>query len=206
MLHRGTLTLANALGNGVGDDKAVYTFVPHMVRYYLGEEPILDQVPSWLCADADSREHVLDHLGELVTKPIDGHGGLGVLIGLVLGGTQALSRSLFSRLVPRGADATSAQVAERRREILANPERYIGQELVDLSTHPTFDGNALRPRHVDLRVFVHLRRRSGTRETEAITMPAALSRSGAEGSKIVNSSAGGGCKDTWIMTRDEGER
>ena len=181
-LHRGTLTLANALGNGVGDDKAVYTFVPHMVRYYLGEEPILDQVPSWLCADADSREHVLDHLGELVTKPIDGHGGLGVLIG---------------------PDATSAQVAERRREILANPERYIGQELVDLSTHPTFDGNALRPRHVDLRVFVHLRRRSGTRETEAITMPAALSRSGAEGSKIVNSSAGGGSKDTWIMTDGE---
>ena len=102
-----------------------------------------------------------------------------------------------------GPRATAAEIARTRALISEQPERWIAQETVMLSTHPTFDGNALRPRHVDLRVFVHLRRRSGTRETEAITMPAALSRSGAEGSKIVNSSAGGGSKDTWIMTDGE---
>ncbi len=177
---RNRLRLANALGNGVADDKAIYCFVPQMVRYYLGEEPIMEQVPTWLCAERDQCEEVLSRLGDLVTKPIDGFGGMGVLIG---------------------PDASDEQVQQRRHEIMANPERYIAQEVVNLSTHPTFDGAYLRPRHVDLRVFVHLRERGAT--TEAITMPAALTRVGPPGNKIVNSSAGGGSKDTWILADDE---
>lgn len=175
-LLRGRLRIANALGNGVGDDKAVYAYVPQMVEYYLGEKPLMEQVPTFLCAERDQAESVLGRLDELVTKPIDGYGGMGVLIG---------------------PDASDEQLSRRRDEILANPERYVAQEVVDLSTHPTFDGTHLRPRHIDLRVFVHLRE-SGEK-VEAVTMPAALTRVGPAGSKVVNSSAGGGSKDTWIL-------
>ncbi|MDO5498330.1 MAG: circularly permuted type 2 ATP-grasp protein, partial [Propionibacteriaceae bacterium] len=176
-LHRGTLTIANAFGNGVGDDKAIYALVPQMIDYYLGEKPILDNVPTYLCAERDELDHVLEHLGELVTKPIDGFGGRGVVIG---------------------PDATEALLEERRTELLECPARYIAQETVNLSTVPSFDGQALQPRHVDLRVFTHVRANGAG--TEAVTLPAALTRVAAAGSRIVNSSAGGGSKDTWILS------
>lgn len=177
-LHRGTLSIANAFGNGVGDDKAVYAYVPAMIEYYLGEKPILANVPTFVCAERDQRDHVLAKLDSLVTKPIDGYGGSGVLIG---------------------PDATDAEIAARREELERHPEQFIAQEVVQLSTHPTFDGSVFRPHHIDLRTFVHLRDRGRGRHPQAVVMPAALTRVGAAGSKIVNSSAGGGCKDTWIL-------
>lgn len=176
-LHRGTLTIANAYGNGVGDDKAVYAVVPRMIEYYLGEQPILDNIPTYLCAEPDQLRHVLDNLADLVTKPIDGYGGRGVVIG---------------------PDATEALLEERRIELLADPRNFIAQETVNLSTVPTFDGQGLAPRHVDLRVFTHVRA-TGVHDREAVTLPAALTRVAAAGSRIVNSSAGGGSKDTWIL-------
>jgi glutamate---cysteine ligase / carboxylate-amine ligase len=177
-LNAGNLTIVNALGNGVADDKAVYAFVPAMVEYYLGEKPSLAQVPTWICAERAQRDYVLDHLGELVVKPIDGFGGSGVLIG---------------------PEATDAALEARRRELLIQPERFIAQDLVALSTHPTFDGDGMYPHHVDLRAFVHLRQAPGG-SVAAHVMPAALTRVGGRGSRIVNSSSGAGSKDTWILT------
>jgi carboxylate-amine ligase len=174
----GTLTIANSLGNGVADDKAVYAFVPAMIEYYLGEKPLLAQVPTYTCAERDQRDYVLAHLSELVVKPIDGLGGTGVLIG---------------------PEATEAALAERRRELMLQPERFIAQQMVALSTHPTFDGDGMYPHHVDLRAFVHLRPGPGT-SVSAHVLPAALTRVASRGSRIVNSSAGGGSKDTWILT------
>jgi glutamate---cysteine ligase / carboxylate-amine ligase len=177
-LTNGTLTIANALGNGVADDKAVYAYVPAMIEYYLGEKPALAQVPTWICAERAQRDYVLDNIAELVVKPIDGHGGRGVVIG----------------------PETPADVLEAcRRELQTQPERYIAQEAIALSTHPTFDGEGMYPHHVDLRAFVHLR--PGPDDTvTAHVMPAGLTRVAARGSRIVNSSSGGGSKDTWILT------
>lgn len=175
-LRAGTLTVANALGNGVGDDKAVYAYVPAMIEYYLGEKPILEQVPTWLCAERDQRDYVLDRLAELVVKPIDGFGGTGITIG---------------------PEATQAELGQRRRDLMTQPERYIAQEVVPLSTHPTFDGTGLYPHHVDLRAFVHLRAEGAG--ITAHVAPAALTRVAPVGSMIVNSSKGGGGKDTWIL-------
>jgi glutamate---cysteine ligase / carboxylate-amine ligase len=173
----GVLTMANALGNGVADDKAVYAYVPAMIEYYLGEKQKLAQVRTWICADRAQRDYVLGHLADLVVKPIDGLGGSGVLIG---------------------PDASDAALEARRRELLAQPERFIAQELVALSTHPTFDGDGMYPHHVDLRAFVHLR--AGTDGSiSAHVAPAALTRVASRGSRIVNSSFGGGSKDTWIL-------
>ncbi|SIS15004.1 carboxylate--amine ligase/circularly permuted type 2 ATP-grasp protein [Williamsia sterculiae] len=175
-LEAGTLTIANALGNGVGDDKAVYAYVPAMIEYYLGERPLLDQVPTWLCAEREQRDHVLSRLEELVVKPIDGLGGSGITIG---------------------PEATDKVLDERRKELLTHPERFVAQEVVQLSTHPTFDDDGFWPHHVDLRAFVHLR---GTGDRVAATVaPAALTRVAPTGSLIVNSSRGGGGKDTWIL-------
>jgi glutamate---cysteine ligase / carboxylate-amine ligase len=174
----GTLTIANALGNGVADDKAVYAYVPAMIEYYLGEKPALAQVPTWICAERAQRDYVLDNIAELVVKPIDGHGGAGVVIG---------------------PEAPADVLEVRRRELQTQPERYIAQQAIALSTHPTFDGEGLYPHHVDLRAFVHLR--SGSDDTvTAHVMPAGLTRVAARGSRIVNSSSGGGSKDTWILT------
>lgn len=175
-LRAGTLTIANALGNGVGDDKAVYAYVPTMIEYYLGEKPLLPQVPTWLCAERQQRDYVLGRLDQLVVKPIDGFGGSGITIG---------------------TEATDAELEARRRELMAWPERYIAQEIVPLSTHPTFDGDGLRPHHVDLRAFVHLR--AGSAGISAHVAPAGLTRVAPAGSMIVNSSKGGGGKDTWIL-------
>jgi carboxylate-amine ligase len=176
----GNLTIANALANGVADDKAIYAYVPAMIEYYLGEKPRLAQVPTWICAEREQRDFVLAHLGDLVVKPIDGLGGSGVLIG---------------------PEASEAALEARRRELEAQPERFIAQEPINLSTHPTFDGDGLYPHHVDLRAFVHLRPGTGgsADSVSAHVMPAALTRVGVRGSRIVNSSSGGGSKDTWIL-------
>ena len=173
----GHLTIANALANGVADDKAIYPYVPAMIQYYLGEKPMLSQVPTWICGERAQRDFVLANLGDLVVKPIDGLGGSGVLIG---------------------PEATDAALEARRRELVTQPERFVAQLLVDLSTHPTFDGEGLYPHHVDLRAFVHLR--AGTAGSVSTHIaPAALTRVASRGSRIVNSSYGGGSKDTWIL-------
>jgi glutamate---cysteine ligase / carboxylate-amine ligase len=166
-----TLSLANALGNGVADDKAIYSFVPKFIQYYLGELPLIEQVPTFQCSDPEQQELVLSRLDELVVKPVDGYGGLGVVVG------------------PRASDEELAKV---RSLISEQPERWIAQETVMLSTHPTFDGNRLRPRHVDLRVFVYY-------GAEPVVVPAALTRVAPQGSLVVNSSRGGGGKDTWLL-------
>ncbi|MCW2912126.1 MAG: hypothetical protein JWN52_194 [Actinomycetia bacterium] len=167
----GTLTLANAPGNGVADDKALYAFVPQLIEYYLGEAPLLDNVPTYLCRDPAQRIIVLDRLGELVAKPVDGYGGRGVVIG---------------------PDASPSELAEVRTAILADPDHWIAQETVALSTHPTFVDGRLEPRAVDLRAFVCL-------GSEPVVLPLALTRVAPAGSRIVNSSRGGGSKDTWLM-------
>lgn len=170
-VQAGTLTIANALGNGLADDKAIYAFVPKFIEYYLGEHPLIEQVPTYHCADPEHRELVFDRFGELVVKPVDGYGGLGVVIG------------------PR---ATRDEIDRTRALILEQPWRWIAQETISLSTHPTLERGLLRPRHVDLRVFVYYGK-------EPVVVPAALTRTAPAGSLIVNSSRGGGAKDTWIL-------
>jgi carboxylate-amine ligase len=165
-----TLTLANAIGNGVADDKAIYTYVPKFIEYYLGELPLLEQVPTYQCSDPEQLAVVLSRLEELVVKPVDGYGGLGVVVG------------------PR---ATDEELADVRELIAEQPNRWIAQETVMLSTHPTFTGSRLRPRHVDLRVFVYY-------GAQPVVVPAALTRVAPQGSLVVNSSRGGGGKDTWL--------
>lgn len=171
----GGVRLANAPGNGVADDKAMYCYVPELIAYYLGEHPTLESVPTYRTSDEAEYRIVLDRVGELVTKPVDGHGGLGVLIG---------------------PDAAASAVAERRAEIAANPAGWVAQEVVALSSHPTLDSGALEPRHVDLRAFVYV---SGTGPDDCRLAGLALTRMAPEGSLVVNSSRGGGAKDTWIV-------
>jgi glutamate---cysteine ligase / carboxylate-amine ligase len=167
----GRVSLLNALGNGVADDKRVYTYVPGMITYYLGEQVLLDNVPTYPCADPHHLAEVLDRLDELVLKPVDGYGGHSVVIG---------------------PEADSSELAELAATIQAHPEDWVAQDLVSLSTHPTFTGTRLEPRAIDLRAFVLL----GDRAEVA---PAALTRVASSGSMIVNSSRGGGAKDTWIL-------
>ena len=170
-VRAGNLTLANALGNGVADDKAIYEYVPKFIQYYLGEHPLIEQVPTFHCADPDQKQYVLDHLEELVVKPVDGYGGLGVVVG------------------PRASDA---ELAEARELIEQQPSRWIAQQTISLSTHPTFSEGRFEPRHIDLRVFVYYGK-------EPLVVPAALTRVAGSGSLIVNSSRGGGAKDTWLL-------
>ena len=171
----GAVVLANAPGNGVADDKAMYCNVPELIGYYLDESPVLESVPTYRTGDETEARIVLDRVGELVSKPVDGHGGHGVLIG---------------------PDATAAEVADRRAEIAQNPAGWVAQEVVALSSHPTLDGARLQPRHVDLRAFVYLR---GTGPDDVTLAGLALTRVAPEGSLVVNSSRGGGAKDTWII-------
>ncbi|MGH3782412.1 MAG: glutamate--cysteine ligase [Pseudonocardiaceae bacterium] len=167
----GRVTLLNALGNGVADDKRVYAYVPNMITYYLGERVLLSNVPTYPCADPHHLAEVLDRLGELVLKPVDGYGGHGVVIG---------------------PEADRSELAELAATVAAHPEEWVAQDLVSLSTHPTFAGTRLEPRAVDLRAFVLL-------GEQAEVAPAALTRVASSGSMIVNSSRGGGAKDTWIL-------
>jgi uncharacterized circularly permuted ATP-grasp superfamily protein len=168
----GHVNIANAIGTGIADDKSIYPYVPDMIRYYLGEEPILNNVPTWILRRPDECEHVLAHLGELVVKEVHGAGGYGMLIGPA---------------------ASRAQVEEFRARIKAHPERYIAQPTLALSACPTYIGRELAPRHIDLRPFVLSGR-------ELRIVPGGLTRVALpEGSLVVNSSQGGGTKDTWVL-------
>jgi uncharacterized circularly permuted ATP-grasp superfamily protein len=170
----GHVTIANAIGTGVADDKSIYPYVPDMVRFYLGEEPLLGNVRTWILADPEDRAYVLDHLPELVVKEVHGAGGYGMLIGPA---------------------ATRTQLEEFRARIRAHPERYIAQPTLALSTSPTFANSAIAPRHIDLRPFVLSGRGMSV-------VPGGLTRVALrEGSLIVNSSQGGGTKDTWVLER-----
>jgi uncharacterized circularly permuted ATP-grasp superfamily protein len=174
----GTIALTNAIGTGVADDKAIYHFVPQMIRFYLGEEPILANVPTYLMDDPEQREAALARMDELVFKPTDGSGGKGVFIG---------------QATPADELAGLADV------IRAQPAKWIAQELVQLSTVPTADADGvLAPRHVDLRPFAIF-------GDDIRIVPGGLTRVAmVEGSMIVNSSRGGGSKDTWVL-EDSGE-
>jgi uncharacterized circularly permuted ATP-grasp superfamily protein len=175
-VRAGNVALANAIGNGAADDKLVYAFVPDLIRYYLGEEPILPNVPTYLLWNPDQRAEALARLDQLVVKPVSGAGGYGVVIG------------------PR---ATDAELAEVRAQIEADPRGWIAQEVVALSRHPTLVDGVPRPRHVDLRPFVI------TRGDDIEVIPGGLTRVALqEGSLIVNSSQGGGSKDTWVLLGD----
>jgi len=168
----GKVVLANAIGTGIADDKSVYPYVPEMIRFYLGEAPILNNVHTYLLAKPDDRDYVLAHLAELVVKEVHGSGGYGMLIG---------------------PTASAEQREEFRQRILAAPEKYIAQPTLSLSACPTFVESGVAPRHVDLRPFVL----SGRNVT---LVPGGLTRVALpEGSLVVNSSQGGGTKDTWVL-------
>ncbi len=173
--RRGTVTLANAIGNGVADDKLVYTYVPDLVRYYLSEEPVLRNVDTWRLQEPDALAEVLDRLDELVVKPVDGSGGKGIVVG---------------------PEAGRAELDALRTRLVADPRGWIAQPVVQLSTAPTFVDGALRPRHLDLRPFaVH----DGS---DVWVLPGGLTRVALpEGQLVVNSSQGGGSKDTWVLER-----
>ena len=179
----GHVTIVNAPGAGVADDKVVYAWVPDIIRYYLGEEPIIANVPTWRCMYDDERRHVLDNLRELVVKPANESGGYGILIG---------------------DRATDEQLAASREAIEADPRNWVAQPILDLSTVPTVIDGALAPRHVDLRPFILTR---GVGPGESYVTPGGLTRVALpEGSLVVNSSQGGGSKDTWIVDLPEGAR
>ena len=168
----GGVTIASAPGAGVADDKAIYTFVPEMIRFYLGEEPVLQNVPTWQCAKTDDCQYVLDNLADLVVKEVHGSGGYGMLVG------------------PR---STKEQVAAFADKIREKPDNYIAQPTLALSTCPTFVEEGIAPRHVDLRPYCLV--------GETIELvPGGLTRVAlTEGSLVVNSSQGGGVKDTWVL-------
>lgn len=168
----GGVVLANAIGTGVADDKSIYPYVPEMIRFYLGEDPILNNVPTWQCREPAALSHVLANLEELVVKEVHGAGGYGMLIG----------------------PCASREELARFRELLkARPDNYIAQPTLSLSTCPTFVDAGIAPRHIDLRPFV-------LTGQELRLVPGGLTRVAlTEGSLVVNSSQGGGTKDTWVM-------
>lgn len=177
----GNVVISSAVGNGVGDDKLIYTYVPTIIEYYLGEKPILPNADTFRCWLDDEREEVLDRVGELVVKPVEGSGGYGIVIG---------------------PDATPRELETIRRKIKADPRGWIAQPVVQLSTVPTKIGNDLAPRHVDLRPFA-------VNDGEDIwVLPGGLTRVALPaGSLVVNSSQGGGSKDTWVLAgRSGGDR
>ena len=175
----GNVNICNAVGTGLADDKSVYPYVPEMIRFYLGEEPILQNVPTWLCRKEDDFKYVLDHMHELVIKEVHGAGGYGMLIGPA---------------------ATKAEIEDFRRVLLANPSGYIAQPTLSLSTCPTMVEAGIAPRHIDLRPFV-------LTGTEVNMVAGGLTRVALkEGSLVVNSSQGGGTKDTWVLEDQEDQR
>jgi uncharacterized circularly permuted ATP-grasp superfamily protein len=169
----GNVTIANAVGNGVADDKLLYTYVPELIRYYLAEEPILKNVDTWRLEDPGALEEVLDRLPELVVKPVDGSGGKGLVVG---------------------PDASPAELDALRKRLLADPRGWIAQPVVMLSTIPTLVEDGMRPRHADLRPFA-------VNDGDDIwVLPGGLTRVALpEGQLVVNSSQGGGSKDTWVV-------
>jgi uncharacterized circularly permuted ATP-grasp superfamily protein len=171
----GNVTLANAIGNGVADDKLVYTYVPELIKYYLGEDPILPNVDTWRLEDPGALEEVLDRLEELVVKPVDGSGGKGLVVG---------------------PDASRATLDTLRASLRADPRGWIAQPVVQLSTIPTLVEDGFRPRHVDLRPF------AVNDGNDIWVLPGGLTRVALpEGQLVVNSSQGGGSKDTWVLDR-----
>ncbi|MEN9495446.1 MAG: hypothetical protein RLZZ137_486 [Cyanobacteriota bacterium] len=168
----GRVAIANAPGTGVADDKLIYAYVPEMIRYYLGEEPIIENVPTYLCSRPDDQAYVLAHLNQLVVKAVSEAGGYGMLIG---------------------PHASQAEILEFAEKIRANPRNFIAQPTLDLSTVPSLSEGELYPCHVDLRPYV-------LRGKGAWVSPGGLTRVALKrGSLVVNSSQGGGCKDTWIV-------
>jgi len=169
----GNVTLANAIGTGAADDKVIYSYIPDLIRFYLSEEPILKNVPTWRCREPEHLQYVLDHLAELVVKETHGSGGYGMLVG---------------------PHASKSEIETFRALLKSNPEGYIAQPTLSLSTCPTFVESGVAPRHVDLRPFV-LSRADGVR-----IVPGGLTRVAMrDGSLVVNSSQGGGLKDTWVI-------
>jgi uncharacterized circularly permuted ATP-grasp superfamily protein len=168
----GNVTLVNAPGTGIADDKAVYTYVPEIVEFYLGEKPLLKNVPTYNCTKADERAYVLEHIHELVVKEVHGSGGYGMLVG---------------------PTSTTEQHELFREKIRARPGNYIVQPTLALSTCPTFVAAGVAPRHVDLRPYVLV-------GDQVRITPGGLTRVALkQGSLVVNSSQGGGTKDTWVL-------
>ncbi|MDE1895991.1 MAG: circularly permuted type 2 ATP-grasp protein [Rhodospirillales bacterium] len=175
---QGNVAIANAVGTGVADDKAVYAYMPRIIKYYLGEEPLIQNVETHICREAEGLKYTLDHLDKLVTKPVGESGGYGITIG------------------PR---ASKEELEIVRETILANPENWISQPMIGLSVGPTLVEEGVGPRHLDLRPFIITGK-------ESWVLPGGLSRVAMKrGSLIVNSSQGGGSKDTWVLARDFGE-
>jgi len=169
----GGVTIANAPGTGIADDKALYSYMPDIVEFYTGERPLLQNVPTWRCSEPDHLAEVLDKLDELVVKEVHGSGGYGMLIG---------------------PTASKAEIADFREKLKANPDGYIAQPTLALSTVPIFTEQGLAPRHVDFRPFVLMAPNS------IDIVPGGLTRVAMnEGSLVVNSSQGGGTKDTWVL-------
>ncbi|MGE0558844.1 MAG: circularly permuted type 2 ATP-grasp protein [Burkholderiales bacterium] len=170
--RKGNVTLANAIGTGVADDKSTYLYVPQMIEFYLNEKPIISNVPTYRLGNPDECAYALDHLSELVIKEVQGSGGYGMLVG---------------------PTSTREQIAEFRKRIEQSPASYIAQPTLALSTCPTFCDSDILPRHVDLRPYVLNGR-------EVSLVPGGLTRVALrEGSLVVNSSQGGGTKDTWVL-------
>ena len=169
----GGITIANAPGTGISDDKAIYSYMPEIVEFYTGERPLLQNVPTWRCSEPDALAYVLDHLEELVVKEVHGSGGYGMLIG---------------------PTSTKKDLAAFRKKLKARPKNYIAQPTLSLSTVPIFSQQGLAPRHVDLRPFV-LVSPAGIKITPGGLTRVALKK----GSLVVNSSQGGGTKDTWVL-------
>ncbi len=169
----GNITLSNAIGTGIADDKSIYPYVPKMIEFYLGEKPILNNVPTYQCRDAEDLKYVLAHMGELVVKEVHGAGGYGMLVGPA---------------------STQAEIKEFAEVVKANPANYIAQPTLSLSTCPTYVDSGVAPRHIDLRPYVL----SSGKDVQ--TVPGGLTRVALkEGSLVVNSSQGGGTKDTWVL-------
>jgi uncharacterized circularly permuted ATP-grasp superfamily protein len=171
----GNVTVANGIGNGVAEDKLIYTYLPDLIRYYLGEEPLLDNVESHRLDDKETLGWVLGNLDQLVLKPVDGAGGAGIVIG------------------PR---ATTEELARLKAAVQANPRGWLAQRPVALSTSPVLVGEKLAPRHIDLRPF------AVNDGSDVWVLPGGLTRVAlTEGELVVNSSQGGGSKDTWVLAR-----
>jgi uncharacterized circularly permuted ATP-grasp superfamily protein len=176
---KGNVTIANAIGNGVADDKAIYPYVPDMIRFYLSEEPILGQVETFICSRDRDRSHVLKNLHKMVVKAVDASGGYGMLIG---------------------PSASVEELEEFRGRITKNPRGYIAQPRIDFSTAPTWTGESVGPRRVDLRPYI-------VTGKSTWVLPGGLTRVALNnGSYVVNSSQGGGSKDTWVLGADDSER
>jgi uncharacterized circularly permuted ATP-grasp superfamily protein len=169
----GSVMLANAPGTGIADDKAVYSYIPAIIQFYMGEKALLSNIPTWRCAEADNLAYVLDNLSELVVKEVHGSGGYGMLVGPA---------------------ASTRELASFKKKLVSKPGNYVAQPTLALSTVPILTKSGLAPRHVDLRPFVMVSPK-GISITKGGLTRVALK----EGSLVVNSSQGGGTKDTWVL-------